>query len=765
MILSILNLLLVLLVAWLAGLIAARFGYPSVLGELFAGIILGPPLLGLLDATDALTVLAELGILVMMLYIGMEIDPKELRKASKGGALAAVGGFITPFVLCYLIIVGTGHSQMAGIFVGVAAGVTSLTTKSRILFDLQLLDTRIAHVMMAGALIADTLSLVIFAGVIGVGEGGEVDITSIGLTFLKAVGFFVVAAVVGGKLIPLIARPLEKLGTTATFTFIIIFGLAMAEGAELAGMHGVLGAFLAGLFLREQVFGRTFSLHLMDLVRHASIGLLAPIFFVTAGFAVTLDVIGTDPVLLLGVIALATVGKIVGVALFYLTTGYGWREGLVIGGGMNGRGAVEIIMAQIGLNLGLISQDMFSILVFMAIATTATVPLLLRWGTEWLGRRGELIRSEGERNGVLIIGAGATSRTLGAILVRSQPVWLVDRNVEHCELARREGLSVVVGDALDEHVLAEAHASELKTFIALTPNPEVNALAARLAREVFLIPNVHVVNGGGDQFGQTALAAHLRTTMLFDGEIRLDEWNYRLERGEAVTSTIAVGDSGGDLPEPDDSRTDAVPIAVLRDEQYEPYHGETELRERDRIVYMRAIRAPIRMLDRFDLLVREAPILDIPGSIDAENFFRLTAEAIAPEFGIEPEQMARHFLDREYSSSTVILPGMAVPHVTVPGNNRFKVLLARCRQGVLLPGQDEPVNAVFVFAGSPDERNFHLKALAAVASIVQSPDFEPSWREAPDAEALRQIVLSSERRRLNGDGVSPTSPSGQQPER
>ena len=749
MALSILNLLLVLSVAWVAGILASRLGYPSVLGELVAGIVLGPPLLGLLHGTEAITVLAELGIIVMMLYIGMEIDPKELGKASKGGILAALGGFITPFVLCYFAIIWFGGTQMAAVFVGVAAGVTSLATKSRILVDLHLLDTRIAHVLMAGALIADTLSLIIFAAIIGVAEAGVVDVPGIVLTGIKAVAFFAAAALVGLKVLPLLARRLEQLGTTPTFTFVLLVGFAFAEGAELAGMHGVLGAFLAGLFLREQVFGRSLSHHLMDLVRHASIGFLAPIFFVTAGFAVSLDVLSTDLGLLLAVIVLATLGKIVGTGLFYLQTGFGWREGIVIGAGMNGRGAVEIIVAQIGLTMGLISQEIFSVLVFMAIATTATVPVLLKWGTAWLQRRGELVRSAGERTGVLIVGADATARTLGRVLARSQPVWLIDRNTDHCEQAREDGLEAVEGDALDERILAEAQASNVQTFIALTPNPEVNALSARLAREVFLTPQVLVLNTG-DNEGHAALAAHLHTTMLFAGAVDVTDWDYRVEHNEAATTGLPVEktvEPGRLFQELGDAVT-AIPIAIRRGDQYLPFHSESSLNEGDRVILLQATDQPDLPRDRFDRLVQRAVVLDLDESLDASTFFGIAAAALAPEVDMSPEVLASRFVEREDASSTVILPGLAIPHLTLDGEGRFAILIARCREGVRFPGQAERVHAVFVLAGTHEQRNFHLRALAAIARLVQAPDFEPQWLTAPNAEALRQIVLRSPRQRL-----------------
>ena len=273
----------------------------------------------------------------------------------------------------------------------------------------------------------------------------------------------------------------------------LLTALLFAEMAHLAGLHGILGAFLAGLFLREAISEHRLSHELTTMVRDVSIGFLAPVFFVTAGFEVSFGVFQTDLALLLTVIILATVGKIVGTALFYLPTGHGWREGLVIGAGMNGRGAVEIIIAGIGLQAGIIDATIFSILVFTAIATTATVPLLLKWGVDWLRRRGELVRSTGGRDAVVIVGAGPVARVLAQELSQSGRVTLLDSNREHCEAARALGLEAVHGDALEDEVLERAGLSEAGTFVALTPNAEVNVLSAQRAGEGFMVPQLYAL--------------------------------------------------------------------------------------------------------------------------------------------------------------------------------------------------------------------------------------------------------------------------------
>lgn len=409
------QLVLVLVSAWVAGNLTARLGYPAVLGEIGVGILLGPPLLGLLRPVDGLHVVAELGVVLMMLYIGLEIDPRDVGRAARVGLLAAIGGFVVPFAMGYGAVVLMGGTLSEAVFVAMATGVTSLATKSRILLDLRVLDTRIAHVMMAGALLADTLSLIVFAGMFGVWTAGSLQLSTVGPVVIGIVAFVAVAWIVGAYGLPRLYRFLERrgfVGRTFHLTLALVIGLAFAEGAELAGLHGILGSFVAGMFLREAFRGRRLSHRITEAIGDVSVGFLAPVFFVTAGFAVTFSVFSEQLGLLLLIIVVATVGKIAGTLLFYLPSGYGWREGLVVGFGMNGRGAVEIIIAGIGLDLGIIGPDIFSILVFMAIFTTATVPVLLKKGVAWLERRGELVRADDATKPVLVVGAGPLARRM-----------------------------------------------------------------------------------------------------------------------------------------------------------------------------------------------------------------------------------------------------------------------------------------------------------------------------------------------------------------
>ncbi len=152
--------------------------------------------------------------------------------------------------------------------------------------------------------------------------------------------------------------------------------------------------------------------------------------------------------------------------------------------------------------------------------------------------------------------------------------------------------------------------------------------------------------------------------------------------------------------------------------------------------------------DRFDDLVSEAVILDIDKSIDMREFFRIASENLTDCLSMERDEIEHLLIEREEESSTALRKSLAIPHIIVPGPNRFSVLLARCREGVNFGGENSPVRMIFVLAGSRDERTFHLRALMAIAEITSSPDFDSKWLKCRSIDALRDLVLLTKRRRL-----------------
>lgn len=395
---DILNLLLVLTLAWFFGALSERIGYPAMMGELFAGIVFGPAVLGLLEGGEALDIFAELGVFLLMIYVGMEVDIDDLFDLGPQALIIAIGAFIIPFGLGYLAGVLTIASTEGALFLGLAMAATSLATKSRILVDLDVLDTRVAGLLLGGALVSDVSVLVVFAGVLGFIEAGSVNALNIAVIVGKALAFFAVTLFIGHRFLPKIWERLEALGErygfvdkTTAFSVALFVALLFGELAHLAGLHVIIGGFMAGLFLRQAELHPSIYEHMYNVMYDLAIGFFAPIFFVTVAFDITLSVFTESLGLLVLLISIAFIGKIVGSWLFSLPTNITSREGLVVGLGMNGRGTVEIIIASIGLSSGIIDQEMFSILVFIAIFTTSLVPMTVKWGIDWLESVGELV--------------------------------------------------------------------------------------------------------------------------------------------------------------------------------------------------------------------------------------------------------------------------------------------------------------------------------------------------------------------------------------
>lgn len=145
--------------------------------------------------------------------------------------------------------------------------------------------------------------------------------------------------------------------------------------------------------------------------------------------------------------------------------------------------------------------------------------------------------------------------------------------------------------------------------------------------------------------------------------------------------------------------------------------------------------------DRFDILVKNAIVLDLEGCPEMEETFKTLADLLSQKVHLPPEQIYELLLEREQDTSTVIAPGLAIPHIILPGEQQFEILLVRCKDGIILPPHPEPVHAMFVLAGTYDERNFHLKALMSIAKVVQKADFIKKWLQATHPEGLRDIML------------------------
>jgi voltage-gated potassium channel Kch len=254
---------------------------------------------------------------------------------------------------------------------------------------------------------------------------------------------------------------------------------------------------------------------------------------------------------------------------------------------MNGRGAVEIIVAELALAQGLIDREVFSILVFMALFTTATVPVLLTWGVGWLRRRGELVKA-GDRDRAIIVGAGPIARTLGLAWQESTPVMLIDTNRANTLAGIEQGLDVVPGNALDEVILESAGLDKARALVAATPNAEVNMLIAQMAIESG-VPEVSVMLRDSDAQMFSSLLDESGVTVVRVPET-LTDWEHAVSTGEASVETIdaprSLDQSRNRSGPPVPDHPGWFPIAVLNSSGPQAFTQGADINSGDRILVL-----------------------------------------------------------------------------------------------------------------------------------------------------------------------------------
>jgi Kef-type K+ transport system membrane component KefB len=385
----IINIILILLVAWVLGDLFQRLRLPRLLGELVAGLVLGPPLLGWVQPREALTVLSDLGIFFLMFYSGMEMDPHELLEHFWICLAVAVGGFVLPFAAGYGVAVLFGATTFQALFMAMGLSVTALAVQARVLQDMEIQHTKVGHIIIGAAIVDDILALVTFSVLTGLARTGQVDPVNIAILLLEVGAFFGGTILAGQFVLPHLTRRLKDREAKG-FTFALLAALIMGFLAEAVGLHLIIGAFLAGQFVRKEVVDPDLYRRLHDRFFNIIYGFLGPIFFVSLSFFVTLALPRQDWGFLAAVVAVAVVGKVVGCGLPVLLFWRDWREALVIGLGMNGRGAVELIVAKSVLLLSipllaqgviqhpLLTDSQFTILILMAFITTLIAPVSLR---------------------------------------------------------------------------------------------------------------------------------------------------------------------------------------------------------------------------------------------------------------------------------------------------------------------------------------------------------------------------------------------------
>jgi Kef-type K+ transport system membrane component KefB/nucleotide-binding universal stress UspA family protein len=401
LLLILLELSLLLFAARTAGEIMQRLRLPPVVGELLAGVLLGPSVLGALlpgfqaqifprsqAQADLLSVVSWLGVLFLLIVTGLETDLNLILRKGKTALSISLGGIVVPFLSGILLGYGLPDSFLAdpnhrlvfSLFMATAMSISAVPVIAKVLIDLQLIRRDIGQITLAAGMTDDTIGWILLSIVAGLAGRGQIDPRGIFISVSGAVIFLGLAFTLGRSLMAQILRWVDDYigGPTASLSALLVLSFAAAALTHRLGIEAALGAFVTGIlagqsprFSREA--GRTLELITM--------GFLAPIFFAAAGLKVNLLQLLQPDTFLVGmlVLAIACIGKFVGAYLGARGGGLSHWEGLALGSGMNARGAMEIIVATIGLSLGVLNPQMYSIVVMVAIVTSLMAPPLLRW--------------------------------------------------------------------------------------------------------------------------------------------------------------------------------------------------------------------------------------------------------------------------------------------------------------------------------------------------------------------------------------------------
>ncbi len=419
------QLALLMLVGRLLGEVLIRFKQPGVMGQLIAGLVLGPSLLGALfpdwhhalfpsakEQKAMLDGVSQFGVLMLLLLTGMETDLKLVRRTGAASAIASIAGIIIPFAcgvalgeaLPDAMLPDPGKRLITSLFLGTALSIASVKIVATVIREMNFLRRSVGQIILASAIIDDTIGWMITAVIFSLALQGHVDIWSVTQSILGTLAFMGLSLTIGRRVVFIIIRWVNDVFASdfAVITTILLIMCAMALITDLIGVHTVLGAFVAGILIGESPI---LTRHIDEQLRGLVIAFFMPVFFGTAGLSADLTILKDLNFLLLtlGLIAIASIGKFGGAFVGGKLAGLNFRESLALGTGMNARGSTEVIVATIGLSMGALSQNLFTMIVTMAVITTLAMPPTLRWALSRLPMRKEekqrLEREEMEAKG------------------------------------------------------------------------------------------------------------------------------------------------------------------------------------------------------------------------------------------------------------------------------------------------------------------------------------------------------------------------------
>ncbi|HUI12951.1 MAG TPA: cation:proton antiporter, partial [Xanthobacteraceae bacterium] len=391
---------LLLLVGRLMGEAAQRIGQPPVMGQLIGGLLLGPSLFGLVSPSAAhalfpdsaaqkamLDAVSQLGVLMLLLLTGMETDLALVRRVGGAAVTVTLAGIAIPFICGFALgewlpaalLPNADARLVTAIFLGTALSISSVNIVAIVVRDMNFMRRDIGQIIVASAILEDAVCWVIIAIAFGFASAGALDLWSIGRTIVGTAAFMAASLTVGRRLVFHLIRWANDNFETEfpVITVILIVMIAMALLTQFIGLNTVLGAFVAGILIGESPIR---TRHIDEQLRGLIVALFMPVFFGLSGRQADLTIFRHGDLALLGIglILIASVGKFAGAFIGGKLGGLTRAESLALGCGMNARGSSQVIVATMGLTTGVLNQNLFTLIVTMAVVTTAAMPAMLR---------------------------------------------------------------------------------------------------------------------------------------------------------------------------------------------------------------------------------------------------------------------------------------------------------------------------------------------------------------------------------------------------
>lgn len=400
---SAVHLLTILIAAWVFGHLAEAVKIPAAVGQVLAGVVAAVAggympenavwLYGI-AADPAVHAVGEAGIIMLLLYAGIEMRPTDIAQHEKQAFAVAIGGVAVPlalgFVLAWVYLPDSDARSAQAFVVGVALSISAIAVAAKVFMDFGLMHHTIGQVSIAAAVIDDIIGLILLGIVTElITKGAPPDAMALAAMLGKVAVFFIVTWAVGHFLYQRLWAMLHRVHMPG-LRIMTLLAVALVYGlfAEWLGLHFILGPFMAGLYFEPKRVGRAAYNSIDRTVNSVTKGVLGPVFFASIGLTVDLSALIEVPGFLAALVVVAIIGKLVGCALpAYLANGHNPRDAIAIGIGMSGRGAVELFIVSIAAEAGLftigngvhpILSNMYSALVLTAVITTALTPILLR---------------------------------------------------------------------------------------------------------------------------------------------------------------------------------------------------------------------------------------------------------------------------------------------------------------------------------------------------------------------------------------------------